>query len=83
MISITETSSLPSNILNSGVIWIPLQKFFELTAMRRSLPNDEWSFEAGCKDQALIQKPIENVVIDELYCLQRVTDRLQDGIISL
>ena len=48
--------------------------------MKRRIDNS-WAEQPGCKGQPLFNVPLENVLIDELHLLLRVTDRLEHGII--
>ena len=48
--------------------------------MKRTIDNT-WASQPGCKGQPLFNVPLENVLIDELHLLLRITDRLEHGII--
>ena len=40
-----------------------------------------WIKDPGCQNQPLFNIPTDNVVLDELYLMLRVTDRLEQGLI--
>ena len=48
--------------------------------MKRRI-DGTWASQPGCKGQPLFNVPLENVIIDELHLLLRITDRLEHGII--
>ena len=43
--------------------------------------DDNWHKQPGCQAQPFFKIPLENVVIDELHLMLRVTDRLEEGLI--
>lgn len=40
-----------------------------------------WSKQPGCHAEPLFTIPVNNVVLDELHLMLRVTDRLEEGLI--
>ena len=48
--------------------------------MKRKI-DSTWTSQPGCKGEPLFNVPLENVLIDELHLLLRITDRLEHGII--
>lgn len=57
---------------------VPLS-YYNSGEMKRTLGPDWWT-SAGCQDQALFKIPVENIIIDELHLMLRVTDRLEEGL---
>jgi len=53
---------------------------FTNTPLARSL-NSNWQKQPGCHSQPFFNIKLENVIIDELHLMLRVTDRLEDGLI--
>ena len=43
--------------------------------------NQDWHKQPGCHSQPFFNIPLENVMLDELHLLLRVTDRFEEGII--
>ncbi|KAJ7383407.1 hypothetical protein OS493_028083 [Desmophyllum pertusum] len=43
---------------------------------------DDWHKQPGCHSQPFFKLPLENIVVDELHLMLRVTDRLEEGIIK-
>ena len=41
----------------------------------------DWHKQPGCHTQPFFNLPLENVVVDELHLMLRVTDRLEEGLI--
>ena len=56
---------------------VPLS-YYNSEEMKRTLGPD-WS--SGSQDQPLFKIPLENIIIDELHLVLRVTDRLEEGLI--
>lgn len=54
--------------------------YFQTVQMKRRIDNT-WASDPGCKGQPLFSVPLENVLIDELHLLLRITDRLEHDII--
>ncbi|XP_068707879.1 uncharacterized protein [Montipora foliosa] len=42
---------------------------------------DDWHKQPGCHSQPFLKLPLENIVVDELHLMLRVTDRLEEGLI--
>jgi len=42
---------------------------------------DNWYKQPGCHSQPFFKLPLENIVVDELHLMLRVTDRLEEGLI--
>ena len=55
--------------------------FFKSAAMKRNL-SQHWHKDPGCKFQPLLNIELDYVLVGELHCLLRVTDRLQEGVIN-
>ena len=43
--------------------------------------DSSWSKQPGCYSAPFFKIPIENVILDELHLMLRVTDRLEEGLI--
>lgn len=70
---------ISKNLSNRSDLSKPLN-YFQTVQMRRMIDNT-WASQPGCKGQPLFNVPLENVLIDELHLLLRITDRLEHGII--
>lgn len=57
---------------------VPLP-YYNSEEMKRTLGPD-WLKSSGSQDQPLFKIPLENIIIDELHLVLRVTDRLEDGL---
>lgn len=54
--------------------------YFKTAAMLRKLhPN--WHKDPGCLHEPIFNVSPQNIVVDELHCLLRVTDKLEKGLI--
>lgn len=54
--------------------------YYESPEMKRKLgPN--WHKSPGCEHQPLFNISLQNIVIDELHLMLRITDRLEQGIV--
>ena len=53
---------------------------FQSSLMARTL-DSAWSRQPGCHSMPFFDIPPENVVLDELHLMLRVTDRLEEGVI--
>lgn len=42
---------------------------------------DDWHKQPGSYSQPFLKLPLENIVVDELHLMLRVTDRLEEGLI--
>ena len=49
--------------------------------MRRKLGPDYWRRHPGCQHQPLFKIAPDNIIIDELHLMLRITDRLEQGLI--
>ena len=58
----------------------PLKATELFSVCTRKIDNN-CAAQPGCKGQPLFNIPLENVLIDELHLLLRITDRLEHGII--
>ena len=58
---------------------VPLS-YYNSEEMKRTLGPD-WQKSAGSQDQPLFKFPLENIIIDELHLVLRVTHRLEEGLI--
>ena len=58
---------------------VPLS-YYNFEKMKRTLGPD-WQKSAGCQDQPPFKILLENIIIDELHLMLRVTDRLEEGLI--
>lgn len=54
--------------------------YYNSEEMKRTLGLD-WQKSAGFQDKPLFKIPLENIVIDKLHLMLRVTDRLEEGLI--
>ena len=54
--------------------------YFQTFELARKL-NDNWHNEPGCHATPFFNTPLENIVIDELHLMLRITDRLEEGLI--
>ena len=43
--------------------------------------HTNWHKDPGCKHQPLFKIPPDDVIVDELHLMLRVTDRLEEGLI--
>ena len=53
---------------------------FSNPPLARSMCGD-WHKQPGCRSQPFFKLPLENIVVDELHLMLRVTDRLEEGLI--
>ncbi|PFX16151.1 hypothetical protein AWC38_SpisGene19579 [Stylophora pistillata] len=76
---------------NNSCIWCKIHKnercnmshsceHFASAAMARTIIKS-WSKQTGCHSDPFFQIPIDNVVLDELHLMLRITDRLEQGLI--
>lgn len=54
--------------------------YFQTPELARKF-NEDWHNEPGCHGKPFFNIPLENIVIDELHLMLRITDRLEEGII--
>ena len=55
-------------------------EFFVSAALARAIDRS-WSNQPGCHSGPFFQIPIENVVLDELHLMLRITEKLEQGLI--
>ena len=55
-------------------------QFVEVPLVRKL--DSTWSTQPGCRSDPFFDIKLENVVIDELHLMLRVTDRLEEGLIK-
>ena len=55
--------------------------YFTSTILVRTLCED-WHKQPGCRNQPLFKIKVDNIVIDELHLMLRITDRLEEGLIK-
>lgn len=55
-------------------------EYFQTAEMIRKI-DGAWSTQPGCHSQPFFNIPLENVILDELHLMLRITDRLEEGII--
>ncbi|KAJ7371103.1 hypothetical protein OS493_027791 [Desmophyllum pertusum] len=76
---------------NNSCIWCKLHKnercnmshsceYFLSAALARTV-DTTWSKQPGCHSAPFFDIPIENVILDELHLMLRITDRLEQGLI--
>ena len=53
---------------------------FQSSEMMRKV-DSTWSKQPGCHSEPLFSIPVENVILDELQLMLRITDRLEEGLI--
>ena len=58
---------------------VPFSHYNSDSMKRKSGPN--WYKDPGCHHQPMFNIPPEDVIIDELHLMLRVTDRLEHGLI--
>lgn len=54
--------------------------YFQNSDMVRTV-DSTWSRQPGCHAQPFFTIPLQNVILDELHLMLRITDRLESGII--
>ena len=54
--------------------------YFQSSEMVRTI-DDMWSRQPGCHSQPFFSIHLENVILDELHLMLRITDRLEEGLI--
>ena len=57
-----------------------LCEYFQSEAMARKL-DSSWSKQPGCHGDPFFKVPLDNVILDELHLMLRITDRLEEGLI--
>ncbi|KAJ7380565.1 hypothetical protein OS493_009032 [Desmophyllum pertusum] len=76
---------------NNSCVWCKIFKnervnlshsceYFQTAEMIRKI-DEAWSTQPGCHSQPFFNIPLENVILDELHLMLRITDRLEEGII--
>ena len=55
-------------------------EFFSSPEMARKV-DSSWSKQPGCHAEPFFTIPTENVILDELHLMLRITDRLEEGLI--
>ena len=55
-------------------------RYFLTPEMARTI-DGSWSKQPGCHSEPFFAIPIENVILDELHLMLRITDRLEEGLI--
>ena len=55
-------------------------EFFQSEAMARKL-DSSWSKQPGCYADPFFKVSLDNVILDELHLMLRITDRLEKGLI--
>ena len=54
--------------------------YFLGAALARTL-DDTWSRQPGCNSSPIFKILLQNVVLDELHLMLRITERLEEGLI--
>lgn len=65
---------------NDNIYHCSVVSHFQKPELARSI-NQDWHKQPGCQSQPFFSIPLENVILDELHLLLRVTDRFEEGII--
>ena len=55
-------------------------EYFQSETMARKL-DSSWSKQPGCHADPFFKVPLDNVILDELHLMLRITDRLEEGLI--
>ena len=55
-------------------------EYFQSEAMARKL-DSSWSKQPGCHAEPFFKVPLDNVILDELHLMSRITDRREEGLI--
>ena len=56
-------------------------RHFQSAELMRKVDSN-WSKQPGCHSEPFFSIPVDNVILDELHLMLRITDRLEEGLIK-